>query len=443
MENSQSNEIDTNTKNTTDNTELKQSYEPNLTLWEDLVPENIKNILFSPWGLSTENVPKFHLDNIKEVADTAKAIDYQYYNMTRGMDQLLNSISENFSHIFYGEAKSETSRKVPIDQIFVTAGGLGVTKALLNTLIKNKDDEIVTFDPYYPYYYGFQKLYNTQGKFVTVPLEYNEKTKIISYNFQKLEQTLTEKTKLLILINPHNPNCNVFTVEEYLKITEIIDKFPNLMVLEDAAYFPYLLGGKKVVHFANVSPKNANRTLTAFSGGKVFNVTGLRVGWCIGNEKLIKELGYVTMLDISHTPSFEQMVIAKDLKSAEEEKFFDQVAKNSEKNFEIFDSFMKKYKMTVLKPEGTYYCLVDVSCYRDQIPMKYYYRPNGEYCQYLDQAFSRILLEKNIGFMPMTPTQNSPQKVDCLVRVSLNRKEEDLRLVENVLEQLQKEFGFL
>jgi kynurenine aminotransferase len=416
--------------------------EPNITLWNDLTQEVLWNLDYSPWGLSTEPIPKFHLENIKEVVETVKYIEYQYYDVTRGKEQLLNSISQNFSHIFYGVPKSQNSRRIPLNQILVTAGALLATKAIITLLIKDQDDEIVTFEPYYPYY-THQNLYCTSGKFLTVPLGYDEESKKIKFNIEKLEQTLSHKTKLLILINPNNPCTNIFTEEEYLKISNIIKKFPDLLVLEDAAYFPYVLDDKKVRFFSQISEQNFNRTLSVFSGGKIFNVTGLRVGWVIGNEKLIKQLGEEVLQDLSLTPSFEQLVIAKDLESANKEKFYDQIKKNTEKSYEVFSSFLKKYKMTIVKPDGTYYCLVDVSCYRDNIPNKYFYNLKGIYVPYLDQAFCRMLLEYKIGFMPLTPTQNSPQKVDFLCRVSINRKEEDLRLVENALDQMQDKFGWI
>eukprot|EP00344_Euplotes_crassus_P008875 CAMPEP_0196997436 /NCGR_PEP_ID=MMETSP1380-20130617/3048_1 /TAXON_ID=5936 /ORGANISM="Euplotes crassus, Strain CT5" /LENGTH=105 /DNA_ID=CAMNT_0042413669 /DNA_START=447 /DNA_END=764 /DNA_ORIENTATION=+ len=91
------------------------------------------------------------------------------------------------------------------------------------------------------------------------------------YDWDLLEETLSESTKMLMLINPQSPGGRVFTEEEIAKISEIIDrKCPNCYVLCDDVYdFCKFEPEKEYVHFANYG-NNFERTITAHNAGKRF-----------------------------------------------------------------------------------------------------------------------------------------------------------------------------
>lgn len=107
-----------------------------------------------------------------------------------------------------------------------------------------------------------------------------------------LRSTLSEKTKVLILNSPHNPTGKCFSLEEQEKITEILKDFPNVVVISDEVYDFLTFDGLKHIPFSSIGD-NWNRTVTIYSGGKLLNATGWKVGWAIAPEKILRLGGII------------------------------------------------------------------------------------------------------------------------------------------------------
>jgi aspartate/methionine/tyrosine aminotransferase len=112
------------------------------------------------------------------------------------------------------------------------------------------------------------------------------------YDFEKFEQCINEKTKAVIITNPHNPTGKVFTREELEKLSAILDKYPQVIVISDDVYYFLPFDGMKYEVFADIG-NNYQRTLTVYSAGKMMNCTGWRTGWVIGPKELVK---YATLV---------------------------------------------------------------------------------------------------------------------------------------------------
>lgn len=109
-----------------------------------------------------------------------------------------------------------------------------------------------------------------------------------------LRAALTKRTtKVFIFNSPHNPCGKVFTRQEMQQISDILDDCPHVLTISDEVYDFLTFDGHAHIHFATVG-NNWNRTITVFSGGKLFNATGWKVGWAIGPEKLIYQGGIVS-----------------------------------------------------------------------------------------------------------------------------------------------------
>ena len=94
---------------------------------------------------------------------------------------------------------------------------------------------------------------------------------------------------MLIINSPSNPTGKVFTQEEYLQISLILEKFPNVLVISDEVYDFLVFDKKFFTRFANI-PNMFERTFTICSLGKKFSATGWRTGYVIASEEKIKYL---------------------------------------------------------------------------------------------------------------------------------------------------------
>ena len=115
-----------------------------------------------------------------------------------------------------------------------------------------------------------------------------------------------------MITNPHNPTSKVFTYEELLRLTEIVEKHPQLVVVSDDVYYFLPYDNREYHLFANIG-ENYKRTITIFSAGKMMNCTGWKVGWAIGPEDLIKNTCLVHEASVFNNNVPGQIAIAKSL----------------------------------------------------------------------------------------------------------------------------------
>lgn len=133
----------------------------------------------------------------------------------------------------------------------------------------------------------------------TVPLRCDEEDRW-TFDPEELRKVLSRpKAKVLILNSPHNPTGKVFSRHEMEVITEILESLPHIVVLSDEVYGDLAFDGREHIPFASIG-NNWERTVTLYSGGKLFNCTGWKVGWSIGPSSLIR-LGALISNTITYT----------------------------------------------------------------------------------------------------------------------------------------------
>ncbi len=101
----------------------------------------------------------------------------------------------------------------------------------------------------------------------------------------RLRAAVTERTKVLLLINPGNPTGVVYTMEELQQIAELAESH-DLLVISDEAYERFVYEGNVHVSIASL-PGMARRTLTIHSFTKCYGLRAGRIGFAAGDPQLI------------------------------------------------------------------------------------------------------------------------------------------------------------
>lgn len=218
--------------------------------------------------------PSFLIDNMKKVIEVGAN---NHYTAMDGHMELRTQIAKHFSPLFKGRNIDPTS------EVLVTNGAIGAIYAAVNNLV-GPGDEVLMFEPFYSQYVNHVEF--AGGKPVTAPMSTDADGKW-SFDFDHLEKLINENTKLLMITNPHNPSGKIFTEAEIKRLTEMLDKHPQVTVLADDVYFFLPFDGRKHVSFANYSESNWKKTINIFSSGKMMNATGWKVGWAIGPKDLV------------------------------------------------------------------------------------------------------------------------------------------------------------
>lgn len=232
-----------------------------------------------------------------------------------------------------------------------------------------------------------------------------------------------------MITNPHNPSGKMFTDAEIKRLSEILDKYPDVTVLSDDVYYYLPFDGRKHTSFANYSESNWNKTINVFSSGKMLNCTGWKIGWSIGPENLVKQAMFVHESTSFNTNVPGQIALARSMDQAltQEYKGYENYLDYTRAVFQsgrdaaidlIGHSKNINFKPTVC--ESGYFLAVDVTGCEDQIPEKYF-KPNVNYendeatqvnqmhfPEYydkvpLDFALGRYLaVEKGVSIMPLS-----------------------------------------
>lgn len=122
------------------------------------------------------------------------------------------------------------------------------------------------FEPFFQYFEINAKIANAKSRYVELKPNNNGRWEV---DFEELEKSINDKTKILIVNSPHNPTGKVFEKWELEKIAEIVKKFPKLIVIADEVY------EKSVFVNDGVLPRFAalegmfERTISVLSAGKV------------------------------------------------------------------------------------------------------------------------------------------------------------------------------
>lgn len=198
-----------------------------------------------------------------------------FYSNSRGLPGLRRVIAEKL-------AAENGFTADPDSNIIVTIGAKqGVLTALL--ALVDRGDEVLLDDPGW---ISFAPMIHITGATpVVVPLseEHGFRSTVESYR-----QRITPKTRLLLVCNPHNPTGRCLNRDELSEIAALAKEF-DLYVLMDEAYEHFVYDNHRFVSMASL-PGMAERTITAQTVSKIYNMAGWRVGWISANAEIINQM---------------------------------------------------------------------------------------------------------------------------------------------------------
>ena len=163
-------------------------------------------------------------DGPKEIAELAVSAirdGHNQYPPGLGIKRLRESITNHQSRFYDLDFDSKT-------EILVTAGATEAIAASLLAICE-PNDEIITFEPYYDSYAASIALAGGIRRVVTLH------TPDYSFSFDELKQSITKRTKAILLNSPHNPTGKVFTHEELTQIAELCVEY-DLIAICDEVY---------------------------------------------------------------------------------------------------------------------------------------------------------------------------------------------------------------
>jgi N-succinyldiaminopimelate aminotransferase len=279
---------------------------------------------------------------IKEAAQAAIAAGANQYAPGKGILPLREAISVHQQR-FYGLAPD------PQTEIIVTTGATEAIAASLLALV-GPGDEVLTFEPFYDSYGAIIGL--SGATHVTAPLLAPD----FMPDLAALEAAFSNRTKVVLVNNPHNPTGAVFPRGVLQRVVELAEKYDAVIITDEV--YEHLTFGVQHIPMATL-PGAAERTLTISSAGKTFSFTGWKIGWLSGPEHLVAAARTVKQfLSYSSGTPF-QAAIAVGLGLPDE--FYTGIADTLRYKRDILSEGLRAAGFDVLTPQGTYFVNVDTS----------------------------------------------------------------------------------
>jgi aspartate/methionine/tyrosine aminotransferase len=184
------------------------------------------------------------------------------YAPSRGLPQLRTAIAEHYNRHF--------EQALSAEGICVTSGATEALSACILATVA-PGDEVIVFTPAYDSYVP------TVRRAGGVVREVALQPPHWRIDRQQVEASITAKTKVIILNNPHNPAGRLYTADELRVVAELAIE-NDLTVITDEVWEHILLDGQTFTPLASL-PGMAERTLKVGSAGKIFSLTGWKIGW--------------------------------------------------------------------------------------------------------------------------------------------------------------------
>ena len=219
-------------------------------------------------------------DNIVEASLQAVRDGKTGYCPNAGIPALREALAE--------EVSSTRGVHYTMANVAIQPGGKpGIGKFLL--CLMNPGDEVLYPNPGYPIY---ESLIEFHGG-TAIPYGYREGDSTFEIRLDQIQDSITSRTRLLVLNDLHNPSGAEASGEELQRLADLAIEH-DLFVLSDEAYFDIRYAGAS--RSIAALPGMAERTMILYTFSKKYAMTGWRLGATVGPEELIE---YVTTINVN------------------------------------------------------------------------------------------------------------------------------------------------
>ena len=279
---------------------------------------------------------------VLEAARKAISDGFNQYSPGTGTPVLREAIAAHQQR-FYGMTVD------PDREVLVTAGA---TEALAATILALTEpgDEVVTLEPFYDAYGALIGL--SGATHVTVPL----RAPAFQPDPADLRAAINDRTRLILINNPHNPTGTVLDTATLQLIIELAERHDALIVTDEV--YEHLLFDEPHVPIATL-PGGRERTITISSGGKTFNTTGWKIGWITAQPEIIAAILAVKqfLTFVNGAPFQPAIAVGLGLPDA----FFSGLASGLKAKRDLLSTGLVGAGFTVTQPRGGYFVVADAA----------------------------------------------------------------------------------
>lgn len=281
-------------------------------------------------------------DSVKRAYMKAIRDGANRYAPVQGLPELRIAISDKL--------ESENGITSKPDEILITNGANEAIAIAMLSLVDN-GDEVIICEPSFPAFKPLVKY--CQGK--PMPLFLREENGF-QIDLEELKDTISGKTKMLVINTPHNPTGSVFDEKTLRSISEICD----CLILVDEVY-ENLIHAKKHCSIASIADE-PDKIITVNSFSKTYCMCGYRLGYMHVSDELVKSFMKLKLYLSVCTSTPTQIA---GLAAMKDNKFAEDVKKKFVQRRDILLGGLRELKIPFVEPEGTFFVFPNISEWGD------------------------------------------------------------------------------
>jgi len=278
---------------------------------------------------------------ILEAAAKAVVEGSNQYAPSRGLMVLREAVAAHY--------RRHQHLDVTADQVCVTSGATEALGAAILATV-SPGEEVVIFTPAYD---SYAPMIRRAG---AIPVEVALKPPAWRIDRADIEAAISPKTRAMIFNHPHNPAGRLFDASELGIIAELA-RAHDLTIISDEVWEQIVLDGQHFTSLASLLDM-AQRTIKIGSAGKIFSLTGWKVGWMVAPRELAGTVSRAhQFLTFSTAPNL-QAAVAFGLD--EGDAWLDPMRARFERARDRMTEGLRSSGFTVLDAAATYFLCVDL-----------------------------------------------------------------------------------
>jgi aspartate/methionine/tyrosine aminotransferase len=235
------------------------------------------------------------------------------------------------------------------DGVLITSGATEAIAASISAYVQPGDEGIV-FEPAYD---AYRPLIERAGG-VAVPVRLDPPTWRLTE--AAIEAAITPRTRAVVFNNPHNPTARAFDADEVAALARVCVRH-DLIAISDEVWEHVLFDGRR--HHALIAePGMAARTLKIGSAGKMFGMTGWKIGFVCGDPALVDPVAKAHQFLTFATPPNLQTAVAAGL--AWDASAFIEMQQGLQRSRDRLASGLQAQGFVLTPSEGTYFLGADL-----------------------------------------------------------------------------------
>lgn len=296
----------------------------------------------------SQGFPDFQTDlHLQDLVTQAMKEGHNQYAPLAGLPELREGIAHKIQQLH--------GREYHVEHEVTVTNGATQALFLAITAFINKGDEVLVFKPAYDSYEPAIEL--NGGIPVLVPLKGEE----FELDWDQVRQKITSRTRMIIINTPHNPSGTVWSKQD-MEILESILKGTDIILLSDEVYEHLVFDGHE--HYsASGFAELAQRSIVCASFGKTYHNTGWKMGYCVAESPLMKEIRKVHQVNVFCVNHPMQRAFAEYIRKPEN---YLGLAEFYQEKRDRFLDLIRDSKFKGTASRGTYFQLMDYSGITDE-----------------------------------------------------------------------------